>query len=433
MESRVGTLELTIRGERPVIDSVRPHAEAFAIRVLERCDEILERRHPGRVFALKHLDLHLRLSERDFDDAEIDASAADIADRVARAARPPGDARLEEDVVMFADAADWYASVVETHACGTPDRWARAAPFDDEREPAIQALVRDRPLLREVLLRLHQRGTLLPVLDALSDESVEAIARLLGPWEDSAPHESRAAGQALPPAVVRSMSTLPPIASAARAWIVIVIAAYDDLGSRADAEVHDTARRAMAALDARRLRGPTVAAPHSRRDPDIPDAPIETLSAPATEGSIASAFGGVFYLLRVAVEASLAESLWRACLPEGIVLSNAMAFLLEAAAGGNDPAPFLFGGVAALEPPPPIAEEQQVEISEAVFDALVAALVRRQLIATIEPVLRLADTAHGRLLVASAGQSPYVIFARRADSRDDIAAALDAFVSTWPL
>jgi hypothetical protein len=237
----------------------------------------------------------------------------------------------------------------------------------------------------------------------------------------------------MPAAVARCVNALPPITSAALAWIVIVIAAYDDLGSTcADTEVYDAARHAVAAFDARRPSGRTTAAPRHENDRQVADPQIEMSSAPATDGSTASAFGGVFYLLRVAVEASLAESLWRACLPEGIVLSNAIALLLEGA-GAGDAAPLLFGGVDALEPLPPIAEEQQVEISQSVFGALVDVLARRQLVARIEPVLQLADTADGRLLVGSAERSPYVIFARRANSRDDIAAALDAFMAAWPL
>jgi len=432
MESRVGTLELTIRGERPAIDGVRPDAEAFAIRVLERCDEILERRHPGRVFVLQHLDLHLRISERDFDDAGVEALAADIVDRVERVARAPGDADVEEDVVAFADVADWYASAVEAHAHGTPNRRVGVAPSDHESASTIQALIGDRPLLREVLLRLHRRGTLRAMLRALPEDTVSAIARVLGREAHSAPREPHAAVRGLPPAVARSVTALSPITSAALAWIVIVIAAYDDLGSScADADVRDVAERAMAALDARRPSRPTAVARHDDRL-EVSASRIVVTDAPDQDGPTASAFGGLFYLLRLAVEALVPEILWRACLPEGVVLSHAIALLLEGAAA-NDPAPLLFGGIDAPEPLPSIAEEQQVEISQSVFGALLDALVFRQLIAKVEPVLQLADTVTGRLLVVSGEGSPYVIFARPANSRDDIVAALDAFLSMWPM
>ena len=77
-------------------------------------------------------------------------------------------------------------------------------------------------------------------------------------------------------------------------------------------------------------------------------------SAPLAGPTVLSAFGGAVYLLNVAVDLSLGEILWRACLPEGHVLARAITAIVG---GPGDPAPAVLGGVAPKDSLPPVAAD----------------------------------------------------------------------------
>ena len=449
MDSRVGSLELTIRAERPNGEGIRPAAEAFAIRVLQRCDEMLEQRSPGRVFVLRHLDLWLRLVDGGLADPdEIDGFAADIAEHLERTASSIADEHSDDDVAAFADEVAWRAAHVEAHANGSAGEMWKFASLDDEGEPLRALARRDRPeLLRDVLLRLHRRGTLLKILEPLPEDVLGAIARVLEQPAIAAARERRTVEDELPDAVVRCVRDLASTASLTLGWIAIATAARDSLGpSRADADVCEVARLGFARL----LENRSIQAtgPRSKGDA-LPDPQIESdrrpgeratrearltrneSEAPSTITSVVSEFGGMFYLLRPAIEVSLGECLWRACLPDGLVLSRAVGVLLGDEAMG-DPAPLLFGGVRSNDALPPVSPEQQHEVSHTVFAAMVEVLLRRELMASCEPVLHLVNTPQGRLFVASAEAGPYVLFALPANSREEMVAALESFLTIWP-
>jgi hypothetical protein len=418
MDSHVETLELTIRARHPNVEGLRPAAEAFARRVLQRCDEILEQRIPGRVFVLRHLDLSLQSVDGALEDAdEIDAFAAEIAGHLERQTAS-ADSRGDNDVVVFADEVAWRGADVEAHVLGlTGESWKFTQLHDDGE--SVRALLRDdrHELLCDVLLRLHRRGSLLRVLELLPQDVIGAIARAMGQPDRSVIH-NHPSNIELPAAVSRFLGELVRPCSLAFGWIAIATAARDALGpGRAEADTCEVAHLGVAKL----LEDPSVSAPQ-----------FESGQGPGKCASVASEFGGVFYLLRLALEVSLGESLWCTCLPEGVVLSSAVTALVGDEAVG-DPAPLVLGGIPSGQVLPPISPEQQQEVSQAVFAGLVDVLMRRGLAAFCAPVLDLVETPHGRLLVASPEPCPYVLIARPGNSREEILAALDSFLAIWPL
>jgi hypothetical protein len=142
-----------------------------------------------------------------------------------------------------------------------------------------------------------------------------------------------------------------------------------------------------------------------------------------------SAFGGAVYLLNVALELSVGEMLWRACLPEGRMLAHALAGIIGAA---DDAAPWILGGVEPADPEPTVTSEQQREVAVELLHALVETLPRRGHAVLPTPSLGAVDTKHGRLFVATAVGAPFVLFAMPAESPGEVRTALDSFLSTWP-
>jgi hypothetical protein len=143
-----------------------------------------------------------------------------------------------------------------------------------------------------------------------------------------------------------------------------------------------------------------------------------------------SAFGGAVYLLNVALELSVGEMLWRACLPEGRVLARALAGLMGA---GDDAAPRILGGAELDDGEPVVTGEQQREVAIELLHALVETLPRRGHAVLPTPSLGVIDTTRGRLFVATAVDAPFVFFAMPAKSPADMRAALDLFLSAWPV
>jgi hypothetical protein len=144
-------------------------------------------------------------------------------------------------------------------------------------------------------------------------------------------------------------------------------------------------------------------------------------------------FGGLFYLLTLALEMEIGEALWKTCFPEGAVLAYCAAALLPAAAE-RDPAPLLFGGVSAIDKRPhEVAAQQQEEVATALVASLAAALARGGLARLPEVVLRLAPCESAQLLVASERDSPFAIFAWPAPDVRHVEKGLRAFLANWPV
>ena len=381
MESRVGTLALTVRAPAGRVDALAPVAEEFTARILGRCDELLEAQAPGRVVLVRQLDLSLRLVDRALDhDGEIEAFAEELTDDVARRVAAAGEfAAGDPDVAAFDDEVAWRAAHMEARAGGHSDGAWRFEALEADGEPLRTLTDGPTPRALDLLVRLHRRGTLRSSLEALPAAVVEGLAGRLEAGEgapDVPPSEEVIA------ACIAGLSSGMP-RSLVR--VCVAVAARDVLGpSASDGEIAVTARAALGRLD-----GGDDQAPASG----------------GIESDVSSAFGGLFYLLNPALELSIAESLWGACLPEGLVLAQAAATLLGAAAA-EDSAASLFGGADPDDRLPAIADEQQSEISFALLAALRDALPRRGLADLPAVVLRLVESQRGRLLAVAASGKP---------------------------
>src|SRR5262249_29367485 len=146
-----------------------------------------------------------------------------------------------------------------------------------------------------------------------------------------------------------------------------------------------------------------------------------------------TSFGGLFYLLPLSLELGVAEQLWRACLPERIVLARAVAALIRSMErADDDPAPALFGGAPATDSLPELAAEQQEEVAGALLAAYLEAVPRRGLAEIPEVHARLVGAADDRLLTVSAREGGYVLYARPARSVREAQAGLEEFLTLWP-
>jgi hypothetical protein len=408
MESCIKDLELVVRAPAERLAHVGPAARELALRVLQRSDELLEARAPGRILLLRSFPMQWRLLEQALShEGEKEVFARQIADALEEKARvvqtPPS---TDQEVVVFEDEPHWRAEYLASLSRGEQHAWFFEPLRAEGEPPGVLLFAENRALAQAVLRRLQSEGRLSGMLASLDAGSLGRLAAAVGtPRVDEA--QPPASPASLPPELDAALERLPDDTPAQAAALCLFAAAQISLGSGAsEAEVAAVAGRALAEL-------------------------ITLGPGPTPEHGIDTLFGGLFYLLSPALELSLGESLWRACLPEGVVLARAAAALLGAGAA-NDPAPFLFGGVRPGDPFPDIVPEQQAEVSLSLFAALLAALPRRGLAALPEPFLRLAETPAGRLFVAADRASPFPFFAFPASSPEDTRAALDAFLAVWP-
>jgi hypothetical protein len=130
------------------------------------------------------------------------------------------------------------------------------------------------------------------------------------------------------------------------------------------------------------------------------------------------------------MELDLAESLWKACLPEGAVLAWAASALLGPRFS-DDPAAALFGGTTRIACPP-VTAAQHSEIAAVTCAALASALPRRGLAGIPPATVALVDHPTGRLLVAAAENSPFAFFAWPAATPKMMRAGVEALLGAWP-
>jgi hypothetical protein len=142
-------------------------------------------------------------------------------------------------------------------------------------------------------------------------------------------------------------------------------------------------------------------------------------------------FGGLFYLLRPALELSMGETLWIACVPETAVFTRIAGELVGAGAA-NDPAPRLFGSADADVGLTTIGAAQHAEVATSLLNAMAAALARDRSTDPVVPHLRVVSAGDRRLLVATPHGSPFTLFAWPADSADTLGEGLAAFLASWP-
>jgi hypothetical protein len=390
MESQVGVLALRVRTHADRSDAVRLEAERFTRRVLERCDALLETRAPARVLLMRSFDLSIRIAERRLGDwHEIEACARDVVDSVeqraqAQTARAAEGSERDRDLVVFESDAQWRSAYVETLAAGTePSEWyfealrAEGPPLD------LLATLETQALLR-VLAVMDDRGSLLPMLAALTTPVLERLAARLGRGASPPDAIETTASQTLE----ERLATLRPSARPGEVWVQLAVTDYRQHGT------------------------------------------VSSGTQPS-RSIFECAYGGVFYFLSLVAELSIAEALWRACCPEAPFLA-AIARALIGSCAPDSIEVRTFGGDAS-HAAQAVSREQHQEIASTVLVALVDALPRRGLSAWPEVCVRLIAVPAGRLIVAQDMLTLQVVFAAPAGDPDETVGALEFFLGAWPL
>jgi hypothetical protein len=456
MDSRVRELRLRLRCDADDPAAARQAGEKAVRAVLERCADLLEASAPGRIHVLRRLPLRWSLEDAALDDpGSVEDLARATADAISRAARPQHLERLEapgpaEAALVFDGEAHVFAAHLLAGARGHADWFAPALRPEEAAEP-LAALVAParRDVARAVLLDLARADALAEVLSAQPPAVVAMLGAALGlsagslsaPSFDLAP--ARSGSDAADPAASERLAATaarwPPLCGAARALALRVHAALlldanldspsagqlvaltDDSGARAARPVP------AEATDPARPGRPPAAAPNGE-DARESDGGTD-LAAFASWRRTRCA--GMFFLLALAQEIDLMQAMWRACLPEGAALAAAWAALLGPDFA-DDPAPTLCGGGDALPARLQADEEQIREVAVEVCAALAEALPRRGLAELPAVVLSLVEIDGGRLLIAAAEASPFVLFATPADSPPEVEAGVRLFRACWP-
>jgi hypothetical protein len=436
IQDRIGELRVRVRTNVPDATEIRPVTEEIVRAALERCAALLEERAPGRLVLVRHLPLRWACDESVFDD---DAAVEELAQATVAAIEriaipssldPPA---TREGAVVFDDEAHLRASHLLALSRGST-AWFYAALDDPAAGDPLAALAapRRRATAHATLARLAGAGVLAEVLAVQSSSAVAVLAAALGcdaGQGPSAPDWSQdTKGRDAAVAELSAVTTgWPALTPGARSLALRVHAA---LLLDTNLEAPEAAALAAAVLD------DTGCSPAPRVEPAAPDRgwasvdratadePVESTLLPTTRCA------GLFYLCDRVQELDLAESLWKACLPEGAVLALAASALLGPAFAG-DTALALFGGVDAAVKCPEVNSEQHEEIARATCAALAAALPRRGLAEIPPVVVGVVPHATGRLLVAAAEGSPFAFFAWPAAVPAMLSAGLRALLDAW--
>jgi hypothetical protein len=455
IEERIGEVRVRVRTNVPDAEAIRPIAERIVRAALERCAALLEERAPGRVVLIRRLPLRWRIDESVLEDAqqigELARAAADAIERISvpSSLEPPA---AREGAVVFEDEAHWRASYLLALARGQPAWFYEALGGSGAGEALAVLAAPERRLMAEaVLVRLARAGVLAEALKAQPAAAVKALADALGcngrpgPMPQGGPESGEAA---VAPANMGETAASAELATVAARWPVLapearrlalrvhaaVLLACGVESPRAAALVASVPQHGAAVSPVEPRTPPREAvrdgaATEHRVSVEPPqEAPAAEAEQFATTAS--TACGGLFHLLDRVQELDLAESLWKACLPEGTVLAAAAAALLGTRFA-TDPAPGLFGGVESISVPD-ASPEQQAEVAMASCTALAEALPRRGIAEIPSVLVSLVEHSAGRLLVAAAEQSPFAFFAWPAATREALSEGLRTLLAAWP-
>ena len=355
-------------------------------------------------------------------------------------------------VVVFADESAWLASYLKSQAESRSEAWFHES-WRGEGLPERLKSDGGRNIATTALFRLERSGDLLPVVERLPRQillplftvlgltGVEPRLAAVGQSRDAdADHPHRAATRASASGqiVLEIMCSLPPTLSSEAAAITLyvkLLAHTNDVATAAELSKGVAHARETMPLPARvgRLTTPRADQPHDI--PGVPEADL-AVSMPRLPDEVPETwitqYGGLFYLLSLALELGIGETLWKACLPEGLILAHAAAALLGPA-GADDPAPLHFGGVTdeELREFPAVSDEQHAEVSEELLASLATALPRRGLAEYPEIYLDIVETPTGRI-VAACPPGAFVIYARPAPDARSAAEAIAGFLKHWP-
>jgi hypothetical protein len=436
IEDRVGEVRLRVRTDLAEAAEMRPAAERIVCAALGHCAAVLEERAPGRIVFIRRLPLHWRIEEAALDDPELVGELAlAAADAIERIAVPGALEPLaaSDGAVLFDDEAHLRAAQLLAIARRRPAWFYEAL---DEEEPggplAALAAPQRRQIALGALTRLAAADVLAEALAAQPDAAVAVLAAALGFDTPRPPAGS-------PRDVFDARDSAAVLAATAAHWPALGPAGRSlALRFHAAALLNSNVETPeAAALGAAVLDRETVPSPAARDEHrDAPATPAPPLEAAAGEPEnpaelTATRCAGLFYLLDRVQELDLAESLWRACLPEGAILAAAASALLGPSFAG-DAAPALFGGVERPLVWPKVTAEQHAEVAIATTAALAAALPRRGL-AEIPPLsIALVDHSAGRLLIAAPEGSPFAVFAWPASSPEMLRVGMRSLLNEWP-
>jgi hypothetical protein len=452
IESSIGALELRVKTDLPDDGEVLPASERAVRAALERCVMLMEQRNPGRVVLVRRLPLRWRIDSTKLDDnSQIDTLADSMVQTIEGMAvkLPLASSRTSEDAVIFDEEPLWRASYLLATARRQTE-WFHAVLKEEKDNSPLSAFFEPRhhATALATLMHLARENVLAEVLvtqDAAGVIRLAAALRCKPPGDDE-PGDAQPSSLATTPetqdaAAVLSViaSSWPELTPSARAVALRVHAAellkVDIAAPQAIALSEAVAAQLPAALPPSTGRHDKESVPEEAIVQPEPTSPQPTpqpgeLSQPPASMLFDTRCGGLFYLLQRIQELDLAESLWKACLPEGLILTHAAEALLQESLP-RDPAPSLLGGTASA-PCPPIAPEQHAEIALATCTALAAALPRRGLAELLTVSLRLVSHPSGRLLTASVEGLPFAFFAWPAATPTALESGLQAILSAWP-
>lgn len=434
IEDRVGEVRLRVRTDLAEAAEMRPAAERIVCAALGRCAALLEERAAGRIVFIRRLPLRWRIEETALDDpelvGELALAAADAIERIAvPGALDPSTA--SDGAVLFDDEGHLRAAQLLATARRRP-AWFYDALEEEEPGGPLAALAapQRRQIALAALTRLAAAGVLAEALAAQSDAAVAVLAAALGLDAPRPPAAANLRDDGDSVAVLAATAAQWPALGPAGRSLALRFHAAALLNS--NVETPEAAALGAAVLDRETVRSPAARDEH--RDP--PATPAPPLEAAAGEPEnpaelIATRCAGLFYLLDRVQELDLAESLWRACLPEGAILAAATSALLGPSFSG-DAAPALFGGVERPLVCPEVTAEQHAELAIATTAALAAALPRRGL-AEIPPLsIALVGHSAGRLLIAAPEGSPFAVFAWPASSPEMLRVGMRSLLNEWP-
>jgi hypothetical protein len=425
IESRVARLDVSASADERIADAVRGQAPSFARRVLSRCADLLEERVPGRCIFMRRLDTSWRLfADLLDDDREVAAVAVALADGVERelknAREPSG------DVASFASEIEYRAEYLLAAAEGRAGAWYFRLLIDEGGPAGIPGSSTSATVVQAVLEHLAATARLGPALAKLPPDAVAYLTRVLDAGNLSSDQEANdvTAEEAA------ALDELPVSASMNASRVFCATSARRILGpSASDCRLRAAAQRLFAHALARRSKG--IEDRSTPVDRLASAREVTTDLASAVDAAGVTARGGLFYLLILALELSLGEALWKACLREDVFFAK-VARMLAGADAANDPAPELFGGASPSLPLTPIDPEQFHELAIGLLAESAAALPRRELATRPTIEWRIGHARVGRLLLAVPTRTDLPVFAWPAPTGSALAEGLRRFSEVWP-
>lgn len=412
MHDRVGTLALRVRTDlegREV--AVRDLAERFTRDVIERCSQLLDAGHPGRVVMMKSLPLAFTLTERDSISPDhlrtaIERAAEELARSIEASLPTDGlPPSPSAEVAVFADEAAFVASVAVSRARATRPWFHEVALRDD----VFERLVREPALALEVLTRLADTEQLIEVVAQIPPSVATRLVDVVAGTSSATPYVEEEDGPVILRLVER-LASWPALEAPARR-----LAAH--------AHAHRIARaNGMASPPAQVASWATRALAVIARDPVA----LEPARAIAATRDQTTAYTGLFYLVPALLELGVPEALWQACLPEGSSIASALAGLIPCDDAALD---VIAGGPRVTYT---VSDEQLHEIARTSIARLVTTLPRGGRAELPDGHASFVDGPHGRLLIVTARDAPFVLFAWPARTPAEATAGLAALRAQWP-